>query len=71
MHGTQKLDVLYSFADVISIEKVKEHYRLLYNTKGRFAVHRMTEQEAAYKLCRVKRVLTGHKVRAAPIPNTK
>jgi len=34
------------FADVVSIDKTDEHFRLLYNTKGRFAVHRIKAQEA-------------------------
>lgn len=33
-------------SDVISIEKTGEHFRLVYDTKGRFAVHRITPEEA-------------------------
>lgn len=33
-------------SDVISIEKTSEHFRLVYDTKGRFAVHRITSEEA-------------------------
>lgn len=33
-------------SDVISIEKTGEHFRLVYDTKGRFAVHRITAEEA-------------------------
>lgn len=32
--------------DVITIEKTGEYFRLLYDVKGRFAVHRITEEEA-------------------------
>jgi small subunit ribosomal protein S4e len=42
------------FMDVVSIEKTKENFRLLYDTKGRFRVHKISEQEATYKLCRVQ-----------------
>lgn len=42
------------FMDVISIDKTKEHFRLLYDTKGRFRVHKISPEEASYKLCRVK-----------------
>jgi len=49
------------FMDVISIEKTKETFRLLYDTKGRFVVHKIGNQEAAYKLCRVKDVKKGAK----------
>lgn len=41
------------FMDVISIEKTGEHFRLVYDTKGRFTIHRITETEAEYKLCKV------------------
>lgn len=43
------------FMDVVSIEKTNEHFRLLYDVKGRFTVHRITPEEAAYKLCKVKK----------------
>jgi len=49
------------FMDVVSIEKTKENFRLLYDTKGRFVVHKITKEEAAYKLCRVKDVAKGAK----------
>ncbi|KAI8059191.1 ribosomal family S4e-domain-containing protein [Gongronella butleri] len=49
------------FMDVISIEKTGENFRLVYDTKGRFAIHRITDEEAKYKLCKVKKVLVGAK----------
>jgi len=49
------------FQDVISIEKTNELFRLLYDTKGRFAVHRITPEEAKFKLLKVKRVCVGAK----------
>lgn len=49
------------FMDVISIEKSGEHFRLLYDIKGRFAVHRITAEEATYKLLKVKKVQLGAK----------
>jgi small subunit ribosomal protein S4e len=49
------------FMDVISIEKTGENFRLVYDTKGRFAVHRITSEEAEYKLAKVKRVQLGKK----------
>ena len=33
-------------ADVISIQKTDEKFRLLYDVKGRFAVHRISNEEA-------------------------
>eukprot|EP00932_Pfiesteria_piscicida_P005103 SRR837773.1501.p2 GENE.SRR837773.1501~~SRR837773.1501.p2 ORF type:complete len:186 (-),score=105.33 SRR837773.1501:31-546(-) len=47
--------------DVISIDKTKENFRLLYDTKCRFTLHKIAKEEAAYKLCRVKKVLRGPK----------
>jgi small subunit ribosomal protein S4e len=45
--------------DIISIEKTGEHFRLVYDTKGRFTVHRIQAEEAEYKLGKVKRVQLG------------
>ncbi|QQP49965.1 40S ribosomal protein S4 [Caligus rogercresseyi] len=49
------------FMDVIQIERTNENFRLIYDVKGRFTVHRITAQEAKYKLCRVKAIQTGPK----------
>merc|ERR1712226_1090359 len=49
------------FMDVIQIDKTGENFRLLYDIKGRFTIHRITNQEAKYKLCRVRAVKTGPK----------
>lgn len=49
------------FMDVVSIEKTGEHFRLLLDTKGRFTLHRITAEEAKYKLCRVRKVTLGPK----------
>ncbi|KAF1809897.1 40S ribosomal protein S4-A [Eremomyces bilateralis CBS 781.70] len=59
--GKVRTDATYpaGYMDVISIEKTDEHFRLVYDTKGRFTVHRITEEEAEYKLCKVKRVQLG------------
>ena len=47
------------FMDVVSIEKTGENFRLLLDTKGRFVLHRITADEAKYKLCKVKRAQLG------------
>jgi len=49
------------FMDVVQIEKTKENFRLLYDTKSRFTLHKVSKEEASYKLCRVKRVMRGPK----------
>jgi small subunit ribosomal protein S4e len=56
-----RTDVGYpaGFQDVIGIEKTGENFRLVYDTKGRFAVHRITGEEAEYKLGKVRRVQLG------------
>ena len=44
------------FMDVISIEATGENFRLLYDTKGRFILHKVSEAEASFKLARVVNV---------------
>jgi len=59
--GKTRTDMCFptGFMDVITIDKTKEHFRMLYDTKARFAVHKIHKDEASYKLCRVKAVTTG------------
>jgi len=61
--GKVRTDMTYpaGFMDVITLEKTNECFRLIYDVKGRFAVHRITKEEAKYKLCKVKKVLVGPK----------
>eukprot|EP01111_Echinosteliopsis_oligospora_P013255 TRINITY_DN470_c0_g1_i1.p1 TRINITY_DN470_c0_g1~~TRINITY_DN470_c0_g1_i1.p1 ORF type:complete len:262 (+),score=44.97 TRINITY_DN470_c0_g1_i1:78-863(+) len=49
------------FMDVITLEKTEENLRLLYDTKGRFVIQRITAAEARFKLCRVTKKFTGNK----------
>jgi small subunit ribosomal protein S4e len=49
------------FMDVVQIEKTGENFRILYDTKGRFVVHRISDEEAQYKLCKVKKLQVGAK----------
>lgn len=47
------------FIDVITIEKSGDQFRLLYDTKGRFVLHRINDEEKKFKLCKVtKRMIT-------------
>ncbi|CAG9333410.1 unnamed protein product [Blepharisma stoltei] len=59
--GKVRKDVKYptGFMDVISLPQTKEHFRLLYDTKGRFQVLRIDEAEAKFKLCKVKNRIVG------------
>merc|ERR1712107_178408 len=47
------------FMDVIQVDKTGENFRVIYDVKGRFTVHRITAQEAKYKLCKVRETKTG------------
>jgi len=59
--GKVRTDTTYpaGFMDVIELEKTDEHFRLIFDTKGRFVVHRISKDEAAYKLLKVKRLEFG------------
>lgn len=61
--GRVRTDAAYpaGFMDVLSLEQSGEHFRLVYDAKGRFAVHRISAEEARYKLCKVRRVAVGAK----------
>jgi len=45
--------------DVITIDKSGENFRVLYDVKGRFVLKTLKEEEAKYKLCRIKRQEVG------------
>jgi small subunit ribosomal protein S4e len=45
--------------DVVSIEKTGEHFRILYDIKGRFQAHKIDEKESKFKLCKIKRKAMG------------
>ncbi|KAM7456279.1 hypothetical protein BLSTO_02973 [Blastocystis sp. subtype 1] len=51
------------FMDVITLENCSDRFRLLYDVKGRFVLHRIDEAEAQFKLCKVvKRQLSPKKI---------
>jgi small subunit ribosomal protein S4e len=58
-----RTDINYpaGFMDVITMEKTGENYRLLYDVKGRFVLHRISAEEAKYKLCKVVQLSKGSK----------
>jgi len=41
------------FMDVVSIKKTNDYFRILYDTKGRFVLHKVSKKEATYKLLKV------------------
>jgi len=59
--GKKRTDMFFpaGFMDVISIEKTKENFRMLYDTKSKFVLHKIKQEEAQYKLCRVTKILRG------------
>ncbi|CBI18118.3 unnamed protein product, partial [Vitis vinifera] len=61
--GKVRTDKTYpsGFMDVVSIPKTNENFRLLYDTKGRFRLHSIRDEEAKFKLCKVKGVQFGQK----------
>jgi small subunit ribosomal protein S4e len=44
------------FMDTITIDKTGDKYRMLYDAKGRFQLHKISEAETQIKLCKVKNV---------------
>ncbi|XP_031271837.1 40S ribosomal protein S4-3 isoform X3 [Pistacia vera] len=59
--GFMVLYMSYLLADVVSIPKTNENFRLLYDTKGRFRLHSVRDDEAKFKLCKVRSVQFGQK----------
>ena len=45
--------------DVVTIEKTKENFRILYDVKGRFILKKIKSDEAKFKLCKVKSRAVG------------
>jgi len=61
--GKIRTDLNYptGFMDIVSIDKTGENFRVLYDVKGRFVLHRVNDEEAKYKLARVKSAQTAKK----------
>ncbi|GMP51336.1 hypothetical protein CsSME_00017603 [Camellia sinensis var. sinensis] len=61
--GKVRTDKTYpsGFMDVVSIPKTNENFRLLFDTKGRFRLHSTRDEEAKFKLCKVRSVQFGQK----------
>lgn len=43
------------FMDVIELPKSNDQFRLIYDTKGKYVLHPISDEEKAFKLCKVKR----------------
>lgn len=49
------------FMDVVELEKSGDVFRVLYDVKGRFVMHRINREEASFKLCRINNIYIGTK----------
>ncbi|CAN6696262.1 unnamed protein product [Malus baccata var. baccata] len=61
--GKVRTDKTYpsGFMDVVSIPKTNENFRMLFDTKGRFRLRSIRDEEAKFKLCKVRSVQFGKK----------
>jgi len=68
-----RTDINYpaGFMDVVEIDSTDDRFRLLYDVKGRFALHRIAKEETTYKLCRVQKVTIGNKASVGRNPLQK
>jgi len=47
------------FMDVLELAKSDDTFRLLFDTKGRYVLHRINKDEKKYKLCKIKNTYLG------------
>jgi small subunit ribosomal protein S4e len=68
--GKVRTDINYptGFGDIISMDKSDEHFRVLFDEKGRFVLHRITAEEAKFKFCKVLKISTGSKANTGSNP---
>lgn len=61
--GKVRTDPKYpaGFMDVVTLEKSGDKFRILYDQKGRFVLHKIGEDEEQMKLCKVEKVMYGPK----------
>eukprot|EP00668_Euglena_longa_P011134 GGOE01013513.1.p1 GENE.GGOE01013513.1~~GGOE01013513.1.p1 ORF type:complete len:277 (-),score=56.07 GGOE01013513.1:59-868(-) len=61
--GKIRTDIKFpaGFMDVIDIPKTGDKFRVLYDTKGRFVLHKIKAEEVKFKLCKVTKKSTGKK----------
>jgi len=50
------------FMDVVEIPKAGDQFRLIFDTKGRYVLHRIDDAEKKFKLCRVKKIEMSKKM---------
>jgi len=61
--GKVRTDPTYpaGFMDVVSLEASNDQFRLMYDTKGRFVLHPISDEEKGFKLCRVTKLYITQK----------
>jgi small subunit ribosomal protein S4e len=61
--GKTRTDANYpsGLMDTIRFAKTDENFRVLYDVKGRFVLHRIGAEESQYKLCRVQKLSKAKK----------
>jgi len=59
------------FMDVVEIAKTNDRFRVLYDVKGRFVLHSIEKEEAAFKLARVQKIAIGSKASVGRNPFAK
>jgi len=59
--GKVRRDLKYpvGLMDVLTIEKTKDRFRMLYDLKGRFKLTKINKEQAKFKLCKVRRRVMG------------
>jgi small subunit ribosomal protein S4e len=59
--GKSKTENQYpvGFMDVVTIKKTNDYFRILFDTKGRFLIHKISKKESSYKLLKVVRKSIG------------
>lgn len=70
--GKVRTDKNYAvgFGDVVGIQKAAKAFRIMFNTKGHFVLHKLNEQEAGFKLARVIRYGKSNKANYGHNPLT-
>ena len=68
--GKIRTDTTYpaGFMDVVSLAASDEHFRLMYDTKGRFILHRIGAEESKFKLVKITKVQNSKKSTAGRNP---
>jgi ribosomal protein S4E len=68
-----RTDINYptGFQDVVEVAKTNDHFRVLYDVKGRFVLHSIEKEESTWKLARVNQLRVGSKASVGRNPFAK